>query len=84
MEGATLPVTEGTLDQILAGADREARRTAWEGYRDTFLAHKNTLASNLATSIKQNVFQMRAGATTQRWRPHCSIRISPRQSTTTC
>ena len=55
-----LEITQGTIDQILAQADREARRTAWEHYRDMYLAFKNTLASNLETSIKQNVFFMRA------------------------
>ena len=40
--------------------DREVRRTAWENYADTFLAFKNTLANNLITSIKQNVFVMQA------------------------
>jgi oligoendopeptidase F len=59
-EGEDLPVTQGTLQRILAGGDREARRTAWEHYMDEYRAHKNALASNLATSIKQNVFQMRA------------------------
>ncbi len=59
-EDVELPVTQGTLDAILSGPDREARRTAWEGYQDTYLVHKNTLASALATSIKQDVFRMRA------------------------
>jgi oligoendopeptidase F len=59
-DGSETPVTQGTLGKILAGADREARRTAWENYRDEYLAHKNTLASGLATSIKQCVFEMRA------------------------
>lgn len=59
-DGRSLPVTQGTLEEILAGPDREARRTAWEGYMDTYLAHKNTLASNLLTSVKNNVFTMRA------------------------
>jgi oligoendopeptidase F len=59
-EGREIPVTQGTLNRILAGSDREARRTAWEHYTDAYLAHKNTLASNLATSIKQSVFEMRA------------------------
>ena len=59
-DGGALPVTQGTLPKILSGADREARRTAWEGYMDTHLAFKNTLASNLITSIKNNVFTMRA------------------------
>ncbi len=58
--GQDLAVTQGTLQKILAEPDREARRTAWEGYMDTFLAHKNTLASNLKTSVKANVFNMRA------------------------
>jgi oligoendopeptidase F len=59
-DGSTQPVTQGTLDKILADADREARRTAWEGYMETFLAYKNTLAANLLTSVKYNVFSMRA------------------------
>ncbi|MGQ0603719.1 MAG: oligoendopeptidase F, partial [Anaerolineales bacterium] len=58
--GETVAVSQGSYEDILAKPDREARRTAWESYTDEFLAHKNTLANNLATSIKQNVFQMRA------------------------
>ena len=60
IDGSTQSVTQGTLDKILASPDREARRTAWEGYADTYLAHKNTLAANLLTSVKYNVFSMRA------------------------
>jgi oligoendopeptidase F len=59
-DGSKIPVTQGTLHKILSGADREARRTAWESYTDEYLAHKNTLADGLATSIKQCVFEMRA------------------------
>lgn len=59
-DGRQVSLTQGTLEKILTGADREARRTAWENYADTYLAHKNTLANNLITSIKQNVFMMRA------------------------
>jgi oligoendopeptidase F len=55
-----LPMSTTALDKLLAGADREARRTAWESFMDAHLAFKNTLASNLATSIKQNVFNARA------------------------
>ena len=58
--GDEQPVTQGTLSKILAGPDRDARRSAWEGYMDTYLAHKNALASNLLTSVKNNVFAMRA------------------------
>lgn len=59
-EGHEIQVTQGTLNKILAGGDRVARRTAWEHYIDAYLAHRNTLASTLATSIKQSVFEMRA------------------------
>ncbi len=59
-QGRKIEVTQGTLGHILDGADREARRTAWEGYADQYLAHKNTLASTLLTSVKQNVYRMRA------------------------
>ena len=45
-DGRELVVTQGTLEEILASPDRDARRTAWEGFRDTHLAFKNTLASN--------------------------------------
>jgi oligoendopeptidase F len=58
-EGKELPVTQGTLEEILASPDRQARRTAWEGFRDAHLAFKNTLASNLIASVKANVFGQR-------------------------
>lgn len=53
-------VTQGSLPGILSRADRDARRTAWENFNDSFLSFKNTLASNLITSVKQNTFKMRA------------------------
>jgi len=58
-DGTELTVTQGTLDEILASPDREARRTAWEGFRETHLAFKNSLASNLVNSVKANVFAQR-------------------------
>ena len=58
-DGKELTVTQGTLDEILASPDREARRAAWEGFRDTHLAFKNSLASNLVNSVKANVFAQR-------------------------
>lgn len=58
-DGGEQVVTQGTLEEILASPDREARRTAWEGFRDTHLAFKNTLGSNLLASIKANVFAQR-------------------------
>lgn len=55
-----LPVTQGTIDDLLHSPDREVRRSAWESYHDQFLAYRNTLAGNLNTSIKQNVLMARA------------------------
>lgn len=60
VDGSSRDLTTGTIDAILHGNDREARRTAWENYADQHLTYKNTLASNLLTSVKQNVFQARA------------------------
>ena len=45
-DGADLEVAQGTLDGILARPDREARRTAWENYMDTYVAFANTLPSS--------------------------------------
>lgn len=52
-------VAQGTIYTLLSDPDREVRRTAFENYRDVYLAFKNTSAAQLATSIKQNVFNMR-------------------------
>jgi oligoendopeptidase F len=59
-DGTEVPLTHGTFNKILAGADRDARRTAWENYSDLYLSYKYALATSLVTSIKQNVFLMRA------------------------
>jgi len=58
-DGNPVEVNEGTIWKIMAGADRTSRKTAWESYLDKHLEFKNTLSSNLATSIKQNVFMSR-------------------------
>lgn len=58
--GSELPLTQSTYQAILDGPDREARRTAWENYNDTYLSFKNSLANNLLTSMRQQIFHMRA------------------------
>jgi len=58
-DGTSFEVTQGTYQKLLSNPDREVRRTAWQGYMDTYLAFKNTLANNLNTSVQQNVFNMR-------------------------
>ncbi len=59
-DGREIPVTQSTIDAILHDTDREVRRTSWENYMDGYLAHKNTLANTLATSVKQDVFDMQS------------------------
>ena len=58
-DGGELPVTQGSIDDLLASTDRETRRTAWESYHDQYYAFRNTLASSLSSSIKRNVLEMR-------------------------
>ena len=59
-QGNKIELTQSTRNSILHGSDRKARKTAWENYHDKYLEYKNTLAGNLAASIKQNVFNMKA------------------------
>jgi oligoendopeptidase F len=59
-KGKKVALTQSTYDAILNTSDRKARQTAWENYTDKYLEFKNTLGSNLAASIKQNVFNMKA------------------------
>ena len=55
-----IELTQSTYNSIVSSTDRKARQTAWKHYNDKYLEFKNTLAGNLATSIKQNVFHMKA------------------------
>jgi len=55
-----IELTQSTYNAVLSGTDRKARSSAWKNYNDKYLEFKNTLAGNLATSIKQNVFNMKA------------------------
>ena len=59
-KGRKLQVTQSSVHQILDGPDRPARQTAWNNYMDRHVEFKNTLASNLTTSIKADIFRMRA------------------------
>jgi len=58
--GKVLDVTQGTISNLMHNPDRKARRAAYENYMDKYIEYKNTLSSNLAHSIKTNVFHMRA------------------------
>ena len=58
-DGTDEDVTQGTVEALLAGPDRELRRTAWESYADGYLAVRNTLAASYASAVKQAVFEAR-------------------------
>lgn len=59
-KGNKLELTQSTKNSLMHSPDRKARKTAWQNYNDKYLGYKNTLAGNLAASIKQNVFNMKA------------------------
>ncbi len=59
-KGRKLVVTQSSIHEILVNPDRTARQTAWNHYMDRHLEFENTLASNLTTSLKANVFNTRA------------------------
>lgn len=59
-KGKKLELTQSTKNSLMHSPDRKARKTAWKNYNDKYLEFKNTLAGNLAASIKQNVFNMKA------------------------
>lgn len=54
------PVTQGNVDALSSGPDREVRREAWENYADAHLALKHSQAAMYATNVRQNVFLARA------------------------
>lgn len=58
-EGNPIDSNETTILRTVSGEDRVARQTVWNNYYAELLKFKNTLATNLTTSIKQNVFQSR-------------------------
>ncbi len=60
-KGKKVEVTQGNVHTtLMMHSDRKLRQTAFESYMDKHLEFKNTLAANLATSIKANVFYARA------------------------
>jgi oligoendopeptidase F len=59
-DGGTIDIVQGNYEEILAGTDREARRTAWENYAEAHLAVANTAATCLSTGVKRDVYFARA------------------------
>ncbi len=60
-KGKKVEVTQGNIHTaLMESPDRKLRQSAFESYMDKHLEFKNTLATNLSTSIKNNIFNMRA------------------------
>jgi oligoendopeptidase F len=60
-KGKKLEVTQGNIHTaLMEHSDRKVRQSAFESYMDKHLEFKNTLAANLTTSIKANVFYSQA------------------------
>lgn len=60
-QGKKMEVTQGNFhNALMEDPDRKVRRSAFESYMDKHIEFKNTLAASLGTSIKNNVFLMRA------------------------
>ena len=59
-DGEPVELTQGSIQRLMTEPDRTLRQTAWENYLDLYRSYQNTLANNLETSIKQNVFLTRA------------------------
>jgi len=57
--GRKLEVTQSSVHSILVSTDRAARQSGWNHYMDRHVEFKNTLASNLTTSMKANVLNSR-------------------------
>ena len=58
--GKSVRVTQANIHtSLLHSPDRRLRRTAWHSYMDRHREFRNTLANNLASSIKANVLRAR-------------------------
>jgi oligoendopeptidase F len=60
-KGKKIEVTQSNFySTLLEHSDRKVRQSAFESYHDKHIEFKNTLATNLSSSISANVFNMRA------------------------
>ncbi|HNS60715.1 MAG TPA: oligoendopeptidase F [Anaerolineales bacterium] len=60
-KGKKVEITQGNMHtSLMESPDRKVRQSAFESYMDKHLEFRNTLAANLNTSIKNNIFNMRA------------------------
>ena len=58
-EGELVPLSEGRFMSFLRSSDRNVRKSAFDNLFGVYQSHKNTLASTLGSSIKNNLFNAR-------------------------
>ena len=58
--GGKVELTKGRYQLFMRSGDRELRQRAWEAYYQTYENWKNTLAANLNSEVKKNIFYSRA------------------------
>lgn len=57
--GKTYPLTHGKYSSYLESNDRKLRKSAFKAYYRAFYAHRNTIATTYAASVKKDVFSAR-------------------------
>ena len=55
-EGNTVQLSNGNYGVYVRSANREVRKAAFEGVHTTFKQQQNTIAANLATQVKKNIY----------------------------
>jgi oligoendopeptidase F len=58
-DGSTQEVGQASIGSLVTHPDRAVRRSAWENYSDGYLQFKNTMASTLVATLKQDVYNAR-------------------------
>jgi len=58
--GKVVELTQSSFSSLLQRPDREVRKAAFHKFYDEFTAHRYTLASSLASSVKGDVFLAKA------------------------
>lgn len=59
-KGKTAPLTHGSFVSFLSRPDRSVRKNAFHQYYEVYNAHKHSIASALAASVKKDLFLARA------------------------
>lgn len=59
-DGSEHVVAQSTVDTFKSSPDRDLRRSAYESYTGQYLKFKNTIAATYLSSVKADVFNMRA------------------------